>query len=103
MYMAAMQAQTSDLDITQYSAETGRKTLHSSGLASEDTVWKSLESGYSLRFSRPHVHHRGLWALLAQLEEHFGCGVAVNAYVTPAAADAGASARQAADSFCTEC
>ena len=26
-------------------------------------------------------------ALLAQLEEHFGCGVAVNAYVTPAAAD----------------
>ena len=92
-----------DLDITQYSAETGRKTLHSSGLASEDTVWNSLESGYSLRFSRPHVHHRGLWALLAQLEEHFGCGVAVNAYVTPAAADAGASLNIRRRSFRTEC
>ena len=77
-----------DLDITQYSVETGRKTMNASGLAQPDTVWRAFEkSGFSLRFTRPHVHHRGLWQLLAQLEEFFGCGVCVNAYATPSAVD----------------
>ena len=77
-----------DLDITQYSVETGRKTMNSTGLAQPETVWRAFESGgFSLRFTRPHVHHRGLWQLLAHLEEHFGCGVCINAYATPAAID----------------
>ena len=77
-----------DLDVTQYSVESGRKTMNASGVAVADTVWRAFEkSGFSLRFTRPHVHHRGLWQLLAHLEEFFGCGVCVNAYATPAAAD----------------
>lgn len=77
-----------DLDITQYSIDSGRKTLNASGVAVPDTAWRAFDkSGFSLRFTRPHVHHRGLWQLLAQLEEFFGCGVCGNAYATPAAAD----------------
>ena len=73
------------IDVTSYRALEGRKTLNAAGgLASESTAWRAFESeGWCLRFVRPHDHLRRLWQLMSQLEEYFGCGVALNAYLTP--------------------
>jgi hypothetical protein len=73
-----------DIDVTSYRVEHGRRTLNASGVAAAQTVWRAFENErWCLRFVRPHDHHRRLWQLMSHLEEFFGCGVAVNAYVTP--------------------
>ena len=72
------------IDVTSYRVAGGRRTLNSAGVASSQTVWQAFElEGWCLRFVRPHDQLRRLWQLMSQFEEYFGCGVALNVYVTP--------------------
>lgn len=75
---------TTDIDITKYTVESGRRTLNKeAGVVAKD-AWRMLsEEGCSLRLLRPQQYCDALWRLCAHLEEFLGCAVGVNVYITP--------------------
>lgn len=59
------------VDVTSYKNGV-RSTLNGEGVADEATVWNQYsKEGCSVRLLRPQEHDKGLWALLAGLEEHW--------------------------------
>ena len=63
-----------------------RKTLNGEEgtVADLAQVRSHFAEGCSVRLSWPQRHSEPVWAMLAQLEEHFGCGGGANVYHTPA-------------------
>eukprot|EP01111_Echinosteliopsis_oligospora_P007190 TRINITY_DN2189_c0_g1_i1.p1 TRINITY_DN2189_c0_g1~~TRINITY_DN2189_c0_g1_i1.p1 ORF type:complete len:516 (-),score=147.71 TRINITY_DN2189_c0_g1_i1:12-1559(-) len=76
---------TVNLDITNY-INGQRETLNPVGRAYAPVVWKHYREGCSIRLLNPQAFHEGLWKLLATLQEHFGCFVGANTYLTPSGA-----------------
>lgn len=75
---------TADLDVTKYTAESGRQTFNKGSNAAANDAWRMLsEEGCSLRLLRPQQYCDALWRLCAHLEEFMGCAVGANVYVTP--------------------
>jgi len=72
-----------NIDITNY-VEGERQTMNPVGRAHAATVWKFYKEGCSVRLKNPQTFHDGLWNMLATLQEHFGCFVGANTYLTPA-------------------
>ena len=73
---------TEELDITSYT-DGVRATHNGQGVAAAADVWSAFARGCSVRLSWPQRHSDGVWAMIAQLEEHLGCGGGCNAYLTP--------------------
>ena len=74
---------TEEVDVTSY-RDGARSTLNGDGVADAAEVQRAYADGCSVRLSWPQRHSDGLWAMLAQLEEFFGCGAGCNVYATPA-------------------
>jgi lysine-specific demethylase/histidyl-hydroxylase NO66 len=72
------------IDITSYSLEEGRKTWNKEGVADADYVWGMFKKGCSMRLYHPQEFLDKFWHINACLQEHFGCLVGANIYVTPA-------------------
>lgn len=77
-------AHGTDIDVTRYSASSGRAALDLAG-AADASDWARFESGAcSIRLRRPQEHSEAIWALCSLLEGFFGTVVGANAYLTPA-------------------
>ena len=74
---------TEEIDVTSY--EGGERQTHNGdGVAAAEDVWRRFGDGCSVRLSWPQRHSDEVWAMVAQLEEYFGCGGGCNSYLTPA-------------------
>ena len=74
---------TEHVDVTSYT-DGERQTHNGEGVAPAAEVWSRFKAGCSIRLSWPQRHSDGVWAMVALLEEYFGCGGGCNAYLTPA-------------------
>eukprot|EP01113_Clastostelium_recurvatum_P045277 TRINITY_DN7762_c0_g1_i1.p1 TRINITY_DN7762_c0_g1~~TRINITY_DN7762_c0_g1_i1.p1 ORF type:complete len:503 (-),score=165.32 TRINITY_DN7762_c0_g1_i1:21-1529(-) len=76
---------TTNVDITNY-VNGERQTLNPEGRVNAGHVWKMYGEGCSVRLLNPQTFHKRLWGTMAKLQEHFGCGVGANTYLTPVGA-----------------
>lgn len=74
---------TEEIDVALYTEAAGRSTLNGEGVASAEEVWAHHRAGCSVRLSWPQRHSEPVWAMLAMLEERFGCNAGANVYLTP--------------------
>lgn len=72
-----------NIDITSY--EDGERQTHNpSGRAYASNVWEFFKEGCSVRLLNPQTFSQPMWLLNSTLQEHFGCCVGANVYLTPA-------------------
>ena len=76
---------TDEIDCARYQ-DGKRQTLNGDdgSVADLATVRARFDEGCSVRLSWPQRHSDPVWAMLALLEERFGCGAGANVYHTPA-------------------
>ena len=73
---------TKNIDITFY--KDGVKELHNlEGRARPHVVWDFYMNQCSIRLLNPQTFVPNIHKLASELQEHFGCFVGCNAYLTP--------------------
>ncbi|CAL4139169.1 unnamed protein product, partial [Meganyctiphanes norvegica] len=73
---------TKNLNITSYS-DGKRETHDLEGRAHAPVVWDYYNNGCSVRMLNPQTFHKGVWKLLATLQEYFNSFCGANVYLTP--------------------
>eukprot|EP00163_Fabomonas_tropica_P023869 TRINITY_DN41340_c0_g1_i1.p1 TRINITY_DN41340_c0_g1~~TRINITY_DN41340_c0_g1_i1.p1 ORF type:complete len:543 (+),score=86.64 TRINITY_DN41340_c0_g1_i1:111-1631(+) len=70
------------IDITRYQNQQ-RETLPLTGPCTMENTWGPFEEGCTIRVLHPQTFNTSVWHLNSTLEEHFGCVVGANVYLTP--------------------